>query len=257
MVDSTKIQHRCIPVSQAHRSFFQGIGLHMHTVGTGWTRKIRLQTDWHRKHFLLALSMFTLLGQSECFFPKILSFKFRNVLFSIILCYLKSFEKIIVKPSPTNPLKKLQLLTGLPPSTLDPPPCPVARSARFHLKAVDSPCFGSVSTTLMKKSSSFRILTKNNTMLFLVVVCFDWCNFFADRVPNLQYRLVDGNRKIDRLKMYFVLKMGNVFLLCKFPSGELFGKLASSWKSPSNCRLILRWCSCWITRAYYLLLPLP
>jgi len=91
-----------------------------------------------------------------------------------------------------------------------------------------------------EKSSSFRILTKNNTMLFLVVVCFDWCNFFADRVPNLQYRLVDGNRKIDRLKMYFVLKMGNVFLLCKFPSGELFGKLASSWKSPSNCRLILR-----------------
>ena len=125
------------------------------------------------------------------------------------------------------------------PSTVHPWSTSVSSSEEREVspKGRGFPLFWNRFNDFDEKSSSskrFRILTKNNTMLFLVVVCFDWCNFFADRVPNPQNRLVDGNRKIDRLKMYFVLKMGNVFLLCKFPSGELFGKLASSWKSRSN-----------------------
>lgn len=64
------------------------------------------------------LSMFTSLGQSEHFFPKICAFKFRNALFSVILCCLKkpSNKNHRVKPSPYKSTKETPTNPRLPPT---------------------------------------------------------------------------------------------------------------------------------------------
>lgn len=149
MVDSTKIQHRCIPVSQVifsrHRTSHAYSRNRVDSKNPPSNRLTQEALPSCAVHVHFAGPIGMLLSQ-DMFFQVSECFIFHHPLL---------FEKLRKNHRQTITYKSTKETPTAdwpnPPSTLDPPPCPVARSARFHLKAVDSPCFGSLSTTLMKQ----------------------------------------------------------------------------------------------------------